>query len=138
MDVLRIERMTVRTDRVVADVRVAPDARWSTPAVAARVRQAFPLVVRHACVNDADDTFDAVLDSTPLPHVLEHLVIDLQTCAAAQAAAAPPDDFAFVGTSEWTDEEQGRARVEVNFTDDLVALRAFREATQFLNDAVVR
>ena len=104
MDVLRIERMTVRTDRVVADVRVAPDARWSTPAVAARVRQAFPLVVRHACVNDADDTFDAVLDSTPLPHVLEHLVIDLQTCAAAQAAAAPPDDFAFVGTSEWTDE----------------------------------
>ena len=77
MDVLRIERMTVRTDRVVADVRVAPDARWSTPAVAARVRQAFPLVVRHACVNDADDTFDAVLDSTPLPHVLEHLVICL-------------------------------------------------------------
>ncbi len=137
MDVLRIERMTVRTDRVVADVRVAPDARWSTPAVAARVRQAFPLVVRHACVNDAGKA-NAVLDSTPLPHVLEHLVIDLQTCAAAQAAAAPPDDFAFVGTSEWTDEAQGRARVEVNFTDDLVALRAFREATQFLNDAVVR
>ena len=54
------------------------------------------------------------------------------------AAAALPDDFAFVGTSEWTDEAQGRARVEVNFTDDLVALRAFREATQFLNDAVVR
>lgn len=119
MDVLRIERMTVRTDRVVADVRVAPGAGGPRLPSLRACAQAFPLVVRHACVNDADDTFDAVLDSTPLPHVLEHLVIDLQTCAAAQAAAALPDDFAFVGTSEWTDEAQGRARVEVNFTDDL-------------------
>ena len=47
--------------------------------------------------------------------------------AAPPAAPPPPDDFAFVGTTEWLDEARGLARVEVNFTDDLVALRAFRD-----------
>ena len=47
MDVLRIERMTVRTDRVVADVRVAPDARCprlpSLRACARRSRWSFAM-----------------------------------------------------------------------------------------------
>lgn len=163
MNALAIERLTVRADRVVALVRAAPSARMSTPALAARLRQEFPLVAHHACVNDAGDSFGDVMECTPLPHVLEHLVIDLQTrahaqeregeracgvppdaapdtpCPAAPAPAAPPppDDFAFVGTTEWLDEARGLARVEVNFTDDLVALRAFRDAARFLNAAVV-
>ena len=169
MDALAIERLTVRADRVVALVRAAPSARMSTPALAARLRREFPLVAHHACVNDAGDSFGDVMECTPLPHVLEHLVIDLQTRAHAQeregeracgaapdaragrrapprrsprraappAAPPPPDDFAFVGTTEWLDEARGLARVEVNFTDDLVALRAFRDAARFLNAAVV-
>ena len=44
----------------------------------------------------------------------------------------------FVGTTEWTDEAAGRARIEVSFLDDLVALRAFRDAIAFLGDAMVR
>ena len=168
MDVLAIERLTVRADRVVALVRAAPSARMSTPVLAARLRQEFPLVAHHACVNDEGCSFGDVMECTPLPHVLEHLVIDLQTRAHAQeregeracgvppdaapdaarpappaaprcapAAPPPPDDFAFVGTTEWLDEARGLARVEVNFTDDLVALRAFRDAARFLNAAVV-
>ncbi len=41
-------------------------------------------------------------------------------------------------TTEWTDEAAGRARIEVSFLDDLVALRAFRDAIAFLGDAMVR
>ncbi len=115
------------------------------------------------------------MDCTPLPHVFEHLVIDLQTHACVQRGrhGAPegespetlgggegrmpdempglacgmsadtlgkrllPGTFAFVGTSEWLDEAHGLACVEVNFTDDLVALRAFRDAAHFLNAVVV-
>ncbi len=111
------------------------------------------------------------MDCTPLPHVLEHLVIDLQTHACVQrgkhgapegespetlgggeertpglacgmSADTPgkrllPGAFAFVGTSEWLDEARGLACVEVNFADDLVALRAFRDAARFLNAVVV-
>ena len=143
-DALSIERMTVRADRIVCDVSLAPAApRFTSPAMAERVRAAFPDVAHHACVNEEGDTFAAVMDRTSLPHVLEHLVISLQVRAEAERAAAPGADedcasTVFVGTTEWTDEFAGLARVEVSFADDLVALRAFRDATRFLNNALIR
>ena len=71
------------------------------------------------------------MDHTPLPHLLEHLVIDLQVREAQR------DDDAFAGTTDWIDQEAGTARIQVSFTDDLAALRAFRDAVRFLNDAIV-
>ncbi len=82
-------------------------------------------------MNEEGDTFAAVMDHTSLPHLLEHLVIDMQAQAVSDANAV------FVGTTEWIDEFAGRARIEVSFTDDLVALRAFRDAIAFLNNTVV-
>ncbi len=121
--------------RIGCDVVFAAQApRTTDPVLAARVCASFPNLPRHACVNGAGDTFGAVMEATSLPHLLEHLVIDLQT------QAAPPDaspDTAYVGITRWTDENAGRAHIEVSFTDDLVALRAFRDAARFLNEAVV-
>ncbi len=138
---LAIERLAVRADRIVCDVALAPGSPRSTsPALAARIRAAFPDVAHHACVNDVGDTFGAVMECTSLPHVLEHLVISLQARAAAEQgprSGIPDEGTVFVGTTEWTDEFAGRARVEVSFADDLVALRAFRDATRFLNNALV-
>ena len=82
-------------------------------------------------MNEEGDTFAAVMDHTSLPHLLEHLVIDMQ------AQAVSDENAVFVGTTEWIDEFAGRARIEVSFTDDLVALRAFRDAIAFLNNTVV-
>ena len=135
MDALAIERLVVGAGRIGCDVALAAQApRTTSPQIAARVCASFPNLPRHACVNDEGDTFAAVMDHTSLPHLLEHLVIDLQT------QAAPPDaspDTAYVGITRWTDENAGRAHIEVSFTDDLVALRAFRDAARFLNEAVV-
>ena len=121
--------------RIGCDVVFAAQApRTTDPVLAARVCASFPNLPRHACVIGAGDTFGAVMEATSLPHLLEHLVIDLQT------QAAPPDaspDTAYVGITRWTDENAGRAHIEVSFTDDLVALRAFRDAARFLNEAVV-
>ena len=125
----------VGAGRIGCDVALAAQApRTTSPQIAARVCASFPNLPRHACVNGAGDTFGAVMEATSLPHLLEHLVIDLQT------QAAPPDaspDTAYVGITRWTDENAGRAHIEVRFTDDLVALRAFRDAARFLNEAVV-
>ena len=125
----------VGAGRIGCDVTLTAHApRTTDPVLTARVRASFPDLPRHACVNGAGDTFGAVMEATSLPHLLEHLVIDLQT------QAAPPDaspDTAYVGITRWTDENAGRAHIEVSFTDDLVALRAFRDATRFLNEAVV-
>lgn len=132
---LSIERLTVRADRLVCEVTVASGApRGTWPELVARVRTAHPLVPLHTCVNDEGDTFAAVMDHTSIPHLLEHLVIDLQTQAAQEVS---DENAVFVGTTEWIDEFAGRARIEVSFTDDLVALRAFRDATAFLNASVV-
>ncbi|MEG1907102.1 MAG: hypothetical protein RRZ85_08245 [Gordonibacter sp.] len=133
MVALAIERLTVMDDRISCVVALAPGTpHFTTPDLAARVVASFPDLPRHACVNEVGDTFGAVMNRTSLPHLLEHLVIDLQTRVAPVDSAAT-----FVGTTVWTDETAGRARIEVNFTDDLVALRAFRDAAHFLSGAVV-
>ena len=129
---ISIERMTVGSGRLVCEVRLASDApRLTTPALIRRVRTDFPALPHHTCVNESGPTFASVMDRTPLPHLLEHLVIDLQT------RAATCDDAAFVGTTDWIDEAAGTARVQVSFTDDLVALRAFRDAAAYLNECVL-
>ena len=84
-----------------------------------------------ACLNDEDAPFAEVLARTSLPHALEHLVIDLQ---AANPACA--SDATFVGTTEWLSKRDGLARVTVNFTDDLIALGALKDALALLEGTV--
>lgn len=132
-DVPRVEvrALTVRADRVVCELAVTPPGAQSTPALMRALAPAFPRVGEHACVNEEGDRFADVMERTPLPHVLEHLAVDLQARASGPGAV-------FVGTSEWSDEERATARVEVSFVDDLEALRALRDATEALNDALAR
>lgn len=129
---LRVLGVKVLTGRLVCEVQV-PDERFrlTTPALAARAVAAFPGLPHHSCVNGEGRTFGAVMDRTSLPHMLEHLCIDLQVAGAADGAQS------FTGTTEWTDRATGTARIQLSFCDDLVALRAFNEAVRFLNDAVV-
>lgn len=148
---VRIVRLSVGSDRVTCDLAVSSDVPHdSTPQLADLLAKRLPTLPEHACVNELGETFGVVMAHTPLPHVLEHLVIDLQVRAETERAsalsggsevgAAPvsPDSAAvFVGTSEWTDEAAGCARVAVSFTDDLVALRAFRDAEHILNEAML-
>lgn len=129
---LSVERITVGDGRLVCEVRLTPAApRRTSPRLMARVLPFFPLLPQHACVNETGPRFGAVMDDTPLPHLLEHLVIDLQ------AREAPRAEQVYVGTTDWIDEGQGMARVQVSFTDDLAALRAFRDAVRFLNESVL-
>ena len=140
-DALAIERLTVRADRVCCDVRLALGApRMTTPAIAHRLLAQLPTLADHTCVNELGEPFSRQMDHTSLPHMLEHIVIDLQARAADDADDSEQSAGAaalFVGTTMWTDEAAGAARVEVSFTDDLVALRAFRDAARILNAAVL-
>lgn len=124
--------ITVQTGRLVCDV-VIPDARYrhTTPRLAAFAAERYPDLPHHACVNDAGSAFGDVMEHTSTPHLLEHLTISFQT----REAKGAPDPF--IGTTEWVDEESGEARVQVSFRDDLEALRAFDEAVEFLNIAVL-
>lgn len=130
---MAIERIEVLQGRVACDVLVG-DLRYAytTPNMADRVRALRPDIASHTCVNSRGDTFNAVIARTPLPHLLEHLVIDILTETSSDPRSV------FVGTSEWTDKHSGRARVEVSMTDDLAALRAFKEAVRLINEEVIQ
>lgn len=139
---LAIERIAVRDDRLSILVRIAPaQARYTTPAFAQRLAAFAPTLPHHTCINDEGSTFASVMDHTSVPHALEHAIIDEQV---RLTAVAPPraesDDAAatapFLGTTEWLDEREGLARVEVSFQDDLLALQALRTATALVRDCL--
>lgn len=131
-DPIQVRAITVRTGRLVCDIAIPDEKhRRTSPRLAAFVQQEYPDLPRHACVNGEGSLFEAVIEHTSTAHLLEHLAISEQTRAAAG------EDRPFVGTTEWTDETAGEARIEISFRDDLEALRAFNEATRFLNIAVL-
>lgn len=146
VDPVRVTRMEVHRGHLVCLVSFAGAPRVTSASLMRRVLPAFPMLPQHACVNERGTTFDAVMDCTPLPHLLEHLVVDLQVRtqvaqrharegSAAQAEPIPRER-PIVGTSEWADERAGLARIDVSFADDQVALRAFRDAVAFLNETL--
>ena len=128
-DAVRVERIIVRTGRLICDVRIEDAAvRMVVPALAQAAREAFPTLPYHSCVNEVGPTFSAVMDGTSVPHLIEHIAIDIQTRAADDPEAT------FVGTTEWLSEAGGRARIELSFVDDLQAMRAFNQAVSFVNE----
>ncbi len=132
-DALVVEHITVRRGRLSMLVRVMPGYPHSTNKfLANRLLTLRPTLAQHTCVNNFGQTFGAVIDKTSLPHVLEHVIIDEQVCDPNSLT-----DITYVGTTEWTDETLGRARIEVNFADDLIVLRAIQRALNFLNNMVV-
>lgn len=72
-------------NRIEAEVRVLdPAYRTTSPELIAQVLIQFPTIPFHTCRNEAGPTFSAVMENTSLPHLLEHLVIDIQTRAHAE------------------------------------------------------
>lgn len=131
-DPIRVKAITVKTGRMVCDVQIPLERhRYTTPRLAAFAEGQFPDLPHHACVNEVGHAFGDVIEDTSTAHLLEHLIISLQVRDRSGGADA------FLGTTEWTDELNGEARIEVSFRDDLAALRAFNEAVRFLNIAVI-
>ena len=129
---LEVREIIVRTGRLVCEVVVAnPRLRTTTPELIERVSRDHPHLAQHACVNAEGPLFGAVMDHTSLPHLLEHVAIDLQTQASSDPAAV------FVGTTEWLDRAAGVARIQLSFADDLEGLRAFRDSVEYLNSIVL-
>ena len=130
---IALERLSVLPDRIEAEVRVLdPAYRTTSPELIAQVLVRFPTVRYHACRNETGPTFSAVMENTSLPHLLEHLVIDIQTRAHAEREDEATDPV-FTGTTQWSATMSDVAIVRVSFYDDLIALGAFNQALDFIN-----
>lgn len=127
-----IESITVKPDRIVSVVRVEKThAAYTDKALIEQVLSQFPHLGKHTCKNATGNTFASVMEHTSIPHLFEHLVIDIQVRDNARFPKT------FVGTTEWINKAEQQAQVEVSFTDDLDALRAFCEAKRILNRAMI-
>ena len=130
---IALERLSVLPDRIEAEVRVLdPAYRTTSPELIAQVLVQFPTIPFHTCRNEVGPTFSAVMENTSLPHLLEHLVIDIQTRAHAEREDEATDPV-FTGTTQRSAPLPDVAIVRVSFSDDLIALGAFKQALHFIN-----
>ena len=130
---IALERLSVLPDRIEAEGRVlGPAYRTTSPELIAQVLVQFPTIPFHTCRNEAGATFRAVMENTSLRHLVEHLVIDIQTRAHAEREDEATDPV-FTGTTQWSATMRDVAIVRVSFYDDLIALGAFKQALHFIN-----
>ena len=129
---ISLSQITVRPGRAVALVSLSPDCpRRCSGALAQEAARLFPDLPRHACVNAVGPTFGCVMEGTSVPHLLEHMVIDLQLAALAHQGMQR--NVVLAGNTRWVNKQEGTARVEVAFVDDIAAVRAFDDALKVLN-----
>ena len=122
-----IEHITVKPDRICFDICFDPGAPTSTtPAIAERIVQQRPHLIHHTCVNSGGKTFGDVLAHTPIPHVLEHVAIDIAVAWAAEQGVHNTT----TGTSEWVDKEHRHARIELSYYDDVQTMAAMKQALE--------
>ncbi|MGN0302309.1 MAG: hypothetical protein ACI4BI_05485 [Anaerotardibacter sp.] len=96
-----------------------------------RVLKDFPYLADHTCKNEAGPTFGCVMNGTSLPHLFEHMVIDLQAQELLKRGYDQPDVI-LVGITQWTAREN-EARVSFSFVNDVIALEAVKKAQELLN-----
>lgn len=141
---VKVLKLDVYPGHLVCQVQFASTVeRRTTPKLIKRVLKRFPNLPNHACVNERANTFGAVINETPLPHLLEHIIVDVQVQMQTEmygdnrvSAHKKPTgscNGTIVGTSEWLNETSGIARIDVSFVDDLTALAALKAAVDFLN-----
>lgn len=125
---LTVESIDIVKGRMRVRLRLREGVRYTDPRIAVKVMTRFPCVGLHSCKNDSGPRFADVIESTSIAHVLEHLMIDIQL-----GDSATPMGSRLVGFTQWIDESEGIAEVQVAFQSDMVALRALRDAVAFLN-----
>lgn len=131
-EAVRIEAIRVRADRIEASVAVSSERyRMSDPALVRRCLRFAPTMVHHACRNEVGPLFSFAMESTSVPHLLEHMVIDAQTRCAHNASRV------FTGATQWDEMGSLTATVSLSYEDDLETLRCLSQAVSFLNDALI-
>ena len=127
---IAIERILVRKDTIDSLVTVLREPWVTTAAMADRIQSVFPDIASQVCISSAHDNFGDEIVGTELPHLLEHVAIELLV-AEAQLCAGP--EQIYTGRTYW---EKGsgpgaqvqRMKVCLTYNDDFIAIAALKEA----------
>lgn len=87
----------------------------------------FPHLANHTCENDHGYNFRRECRSTEIPHLFEHLIIELQ------AKAQPAEVLRGETQWNWRIDPRGRFHVFVDYENELLAVGAIRLAERIIN-----
>ncbi|MHB1340613.1 MAG: cyanophycin synthetase family protein [Coriobacteriia bacterium] len=122
---MRVHAVTVCSDRVdvVVGIDEAGVMRTATaPGIADRALELLPDLERHLCHNGTGRSFAEEIADTEVPHLFEHVVMELM------AQAGSPRSLK--GETSWDFRRDGKGvfRVSVEYDDDFVCLGAIKLA----------
>lgn len=126
---MRVHAVTVCPDRVdvVVGIDEAGVMRTATaPGVADRALELLPELETHLCHNDTGRSFAEEIADTEVPHLFEHVVMELM------ARAGSPRSLK--GETSWDFRRDGKGvfRVSVEYDDDFVCLGAIKLANRVM------
>lgn len=124
MPQIQVTNIVVKKFRIICTVSLGAQ-KHSNEKIREALLKEMPTLAAHKCKNSYGKNFSEALASTSLAHVLEHMIIDIQSKHTS---------VALFGTTEWINEDAGIAKIELTYTDDLICLAAIKEAVNLLNE----
>lgn len=120
------------TNRAKLVVEIPDSEAYSTveaPRIPRILFKLFPHMATQRCYNDAGYSFRREAQATEIPHLFEHLIIEIQD-QVRRGMGAP-----FAGETQWnwTVDPRGRFYVTVDYDNEIVALGAIRLAERVIN-----
>ena len=124
-----VEILFYNSNRVKLVVEMSdPDIYTTThaPHIPRLLFKLFPHLSRHHCDNDNGFSFRRECESTEIPHLLEHLIIELQGQVRGAGTLKGETQW------NWRVDPRGRFHVYVDYDNEILVLGAIRAAERII------
>ena len=121
------------TNKAKLVVELTEPRTYSTatlPRVPRALFELLPNLAKHTCYNDDCVSFEEECRATEIPHLLEHLIIELQAAASGPVALSGETQW------NWRVDPRGLFHVHVEYENEQLALAAIRLAERLLSAAM--
>lgn len=125
-----VEILFYNSHRVKLVVEMPDPNRYSTrhaPHIPNLLFKLFPQLTRHKCENENGYSFRRECQSTEIPHLFEHLIIELQGQAKRSSILKGETQW------NWRVDPKGRFHVYVDYENELLVIGAIRVAERIIN-----
>lgn len=125
-----VEILFYDRNRVKLVVEMPDPNRYSTehaPHIPRLLFKLFPHLARHRCDNDNGYTFKKESRATEIPHLFEHLIIELQGQVQRSKILKGETQW------NWRIDPRGRFHVYVDYENEMLVLGAIRLAERIIN-----
>src|SRR2546423_5481336 len=125
-----VEILFYDTNKVKLVVEMPDPNRYTTdhvPHLPRSLFKLFPHLAHHKCHNDHGHSFRRESLSTEIPHLLEHLIIELQTQAQRHEILKGETQW------NWRVDPRGTFHVHVEYENEQLVLAAIRLAERIIN-----